>query len=171
MRILFASVYTLLSLQPLMAAPRLVGKDGNYVISQFISTTPKHAWIILSDFKSQSEWAPDIIESKVSAVNTTTLLLSQVYRAPYTFGLDIRATLRVTTTQPHGFKYHLVKGDRLKKLQGKWTILPVKAGIKLVHTVSVEPEMPDFLKSIYYSKQEKNFIKWMTILKNRMEKS
>ena len=152
-----------------IAKPVLRGSQGNYVVTEFVATTPQRAWAVLTNFNSQAEWAPDISQTKVLKRSGSNLELQQTYRAGYTFGLPIKARLSVQETPPKGFSYKLIQGDRLNTLQGSWSIQPVAGGVQLKHQMQVNPQVPGPLRPFYYEQQEQNLRQWMTILKRRME--
>ena len=160
---------TLLAISPAVAKPILRGSQGNYVVTEFVTTTPQLAWAVLTNFNSQAEWAPDISQTKVFKRGGNNLELQQTYRAGYTFGLPIKARLNVQESPPKGFSYKLIQGDRLNTLQGSWTIQPVAGGVQLKHQMQVDPQVPGPLRPFYYEQQERNLRQWMTILKRRME--
>ena len=163
------ALISLLAVSPAVAKPTLRGSHGNYVVTEFIATTPQKAWAVLSNFNSQAEWAPDIRQTKELERSGRNLELQQTYSASYTFGLPIKARLRVHETPPKGFSYKLIRGDRLNILQGSWTIQPVPGGVQLKHQIEVDPQVPGPLRPFYYEQQELNLRQWMTILKHRME--
>ena len=152
-----------------IAKPILRGSQGNYVVTEFVATTPQRAWAVLTNFNGQAEWAPDISQTKVLKRSGSILELQQTYRAGYTFGLPIKARLSVQETPPKGFSYKLIQGDRLNTLQGSWTIQRFTGGVQLMHQMQVDPQVPGPLRPFYYEQQEQNLRQWMTILKRRME--
>ena len=162
-------VAVLLTSSQAIAKPILRGRQGNYVVTEFVATTPQRAWAVLTNFNSQAEWAPDISQTKVVKRSGSNLELQQTYRAGYTFGLPIKARLSVHESPPKGFSYKLKQGDRLNALQGSWTIQPVAGGVQLKHQMQVDPQVPSLLRPFYYEQQEQNLRQWMTILKRRME--
>ena len=162
-------VAVLLASGQAIAKPILRGSQGNYVVTEFVATTPQRAWAVLTNFNSQAEWAPDISQTKVLKRSGSNLELQQTYRAGYTFGLPIKARLSVQETPPKGFSYKLIQGDRLNTLQGSWTIQHVAGGVQLKHQMQVDPQVPGPLRPFYYEQQEQNLRQWMTILKRRME--
>jgi len=162
-------VAVLLASGQAIAKPILGGSQGNYVVTEFVATTPQRAWAVLTNFNSQAEWAPDISQTKVLKRSGSNLELQQTYRAGYTFGLPIKARLSVQETPPKGFSYKLIQGDRLNTLQGSWTIHSVAGGVQLKHQMQVDPQVPGPLRPFYYEQQEQNLRQWMTILKRRME--
>ena len=163
------ALISLLAASPAVAKPILRGSHGNYVVTEFVATTPERAWAVLTNFKSQAEWAPDISQTKVQKSSGGNLELQQTYRAGYTFGLPIKARLSVHKNPPRGFIYKLIQGDRLNTLQGSWLIKPVAEGVQLQHLMQVDPQVPGPLRHFYYEQQEQNLRQWMTILKRRME--
>ena len=160
---------SLLAVSPAVAKPILRGSQGDYVVTEFVATTPQRAWSVLTNFNIQAEWAPDISQTKVIKRSGSNLELQQTYRAGYTFGLPIKARLSVQETPPKGFSYKLIQGDRLNTLQGSWTIHSVAGGVQLKHQMQVDPQVPGPLRPFYYEQQEQNLRQWMTILKRRME--
>ncbi|WP_415399083.1 SRPBCC family protein [Synechococcus sp. W4D4] len=162
-------VAVLLTSGQAIAKPILRGSQGDYVVTEFVGTTPQRAWAVLTNFNSQAEWAPDISQTKVLKRSGTNFELQQTYRAGYTFGLPIKARLSVQETPPKGFSYRLIQGDRLNTLQGSWSIQPVAGGVQLKHQMQVDPQVPGPLRPFYYEQQEQNLRQWMTILKRRME--
>ena len=163
------SVALLLTSGQAIAKPVLLGSQGNYVVTEFVSTTPQRAWAVLTDFNSQAKWAPDISQTKLLNRSGSNLELQQTYRAGYTFGLPIKARLSLHESAPNGFSYKLIQGDRLNTLQGSWSIQPVAGGVQLKHQMQVDPQVPGPLRPFYYEQQEQNLRQWMTILKRRME--
>ena len=152
-----------------LAKPVLRGSQGNYVVSEFIATSTQRAWAVLTNFNGQADWAPDISQTKVLKRSGTNIELEQTYRAGYTFGLPIKARLRIKESPSGSFSYKLIQGDRLNTLQGSWTIQPVAGGVQLKHQMQVDPQVPGPLRPFYYEQQEQNLRQWMTILKRRME--
>ena len=169
MRSILLLAVVLAAPQASLAKPVLRGSQGNYVVSEFVATSPQRAWAVLTNFNSQAEWAPDINQAKVLKRSGTSLELQQTYRAGYTFGLPIKARLSIQENPPRSFSYKLIQGDRLNTLQGNWSITPVAGGVQLRHTMQVDPQVPGPLRPIYYEQQEQNLLQWMRILKRRIE--
>ena len=163
------ALISLLAISPAVAKPILQGSQGNYVVTEFINASPERAWAVLTNFKSQAEWAPDISETTVLKHSGRNLELQQTYRAGYTFGLPIKSRLRIQELPPKGFNYKLIQGERLNTLQGSWTITPMSGGVQLKHNILVDPKIPRLLRPLYYELQEENLRQWMSILKRRME--
>ena len=171
MRSILLLAVVLAAPQASLAKPVLRGSQGNYVVSEFVATSPQRAWAVLTNFNSQAEWAPDINQTKVLKRSGSNLELQQTYRSGYTFGLPIKARLSIQENPPRSFSYKLIQGDRLNTLQGSWSITPVVGGVQLRHTMQVDPQVPGPLRPIYYEQQEQNLLQWMRILKRRMEAS
>lgn len=169
--ILLLAAAVLAAPQAGLAKPVLRGSQGNYVVSEFVATSPQRAWTVLTNFNSQVEWAPDISQAKVLKRSGSKLELQQTYRAGYTFGLPIKARLSIKESPPRSFSYKLIQGDQLNTLQGSWSITPVVGGVQLRHTMQVNPRVPGPLRPIYYEQQEQNLLQWMRILKRLMEAS
>ncbi len=118
---------------------------------------------------SQADWAPDVNRARILKRQGQQVELEQIYQAGYTFGLPIKARLAITEQPISGFSYRLIQGDRLNRLQGSWSITPVTGGVRLLHKINVDPQVPAPLRAIYYDQQESNLLEWMRILKQRME--
>ena len=97
--------------------------------------------------------------------------LAQTYQAAYTFGLPIKARLRLEETAPQKLSYSLISGERIRSLSGSWTITPVPGGIRLEHQIAIDPDVPGFLRSTYYELSEENLLESMRVLKRLMLKS
>jgi len=151
------------------AEPALIGSKGRYIITEYIDSSPQHAWEILTDFKLHQKLAPDIAQVQIWHHGNGILHITNTYKALYTFGLPIKARLAIKKTSPKGFSYSLVQSDHLKSLKGEWTILPLTSGVKLQHKIWIEPIMPVGLRPFYYQKQEESLKRWMETLKKEIE--
>ena len=160
---------SLIAVSPAFARPILQGTQGKYIVTEFVTTTPQKAWMELTNFNSQADWAPDIKRSRVLKRRLNDIELQQTYRAGYTFGLPIKVHLSIQQSPPTGFSYKLIKGDQLKTLQGSWSIKPVNGGVQLTHRIHVDPQLPGALRTFYYEQQEQNLREWMTLLKRRLQ--
>jgi hypothetical protein len=137
----------------------LKGKDGNYTASVFVATTPKRAWVVLTDLNA----------SRLLKREGNKLELQHTYQAPYTFGRRIQATLAMTETPIRQLSYTLIRGDQIRRLQGTWTITPIQGGVQLRHQIQVDPEVPAIVRPIYNDLFETNLQQSMQILKKIME--
>lgn len=147
----------------------LKGKDGNYTTSVFVATTPKRAWAVLTNYEGLAGQLPDLKASRLLKRQGSKLELEHTYQAPYTFGRRIQATLAMTETPIRQLSYTLIRGDQIRRLQGNWTITPVKGGVQLRHQIQVDPEVPAIVRPIYNDLFEANLQQSMQILKKIME--
>ncbi len=146
------------------------GSQGNYTASVFVAASAKRAWSVLTSYEAMAGVMPDIKEAKMVRRSGATLELQQTYLAPYTFGRRIKATLAMQETAPRQLSYQLIKGDQIRQLKGTWTITPVSGGVLLRHQIQVDPEIPGFLRPLYYELTEANLQQSMQILKRLIEK-
>ena len=146
------------------------GSQGNYTASVFVAASAKRAWSVLTNYEAMAGVMPDIKEAKVVRRSGATLELQQTYLAPYTFGRRIKATLAMQETAPRQLSYQLIKGDQIRQLKGTWTITPVSGGVLLRHQIQVDPEIPGFVRPLYYELTEANLQQSMQILKRLIEK-
>jgi hypothetical protein len=136
----------------------------------FVAASAKRAWSVLTNYEAMAGVMPDIKEAKVVRRSGATLELQQTYLAPYTFGRRIKATLAMQETAPRQLSYQLIKGDQIRQLKGTWTITPVSGGVLLRHQIQVDPEIPGFVRPLYYELTEANLQQSMQILKRLIEK-
>lgn len=151
------------------ARPTVRGSKGNYTATVFAAVSAKRAWAVLTNYEAMAGVMPDIKEAKVLRRNGSSLELQQTYQAPYTFGQRIKATLQVREQAPRQFSYQLIKGDRIRELKGSWSLTPVNGGVLVRHQISVDPEVPGFVRPLYYELSEANLRQSMAILKRLME--
>lgn len=152
------------------AKPTFQGSKGSYTTTVVVAVSPQRAWQVLTDYESMVGLMPDIKQAKVLSRQGNRLELAQTYQAPYTFGLRIKARLAITENPPRSMSYRLISGDRIKDLQGTWTITPVAGGVKLQHRIQLEPDLPDFLRPTYFELNEANLKQSMEILRDQMER-
>jgi hypothetical protein len=65
--------------------------------------------------------------------------------------------------------YRLITGDRIRSLQGKWTLTPVNGGVLVKHQIKIDPDLPSILRPLYFELSETNLRQSMEILRNLME--
>jgi hypothetical protein len=111
---------------------------------------------------------PDIKQAKVLSRQGSQLDLAQTYQAPYTFGLPIKARLRLVEQAPRQLSYSLISGERIRSLSGSWTITPVPGGVTLEHRIAIDPVLPAFLRSTYFELSEANLLESMRVMKRLM---
>lgn len=149
----------------------LQGSQGSYRVSVLVPVSAQKAWAVLTDYEAMAGVMPDIQQAKVVRRSGRSLELAQTYKAPYTFGLSIKARLRIEETPPSRMSYQLISGDRIEDLQGTWTLTPVNGGVLLKHQIRLRPQIPGFLLSTYYELSEANLRQSMQILAKLMLKS
>ena len=92
---------------------------------------------------------PDISKVQLLSRQGNVIRLHQTYKAPYTFGLTISATLSVRETPKTSIRFDMVEGDLIRQLNGSWTITPTSMGTRLLHTITLVPELPPMLQPIF----------------------
>jgi membrane-associated protease RseP (regulator of RpoE activity) len=151
------------------AKPTLRGKQGTYTASVFVAVPAPRAWGVLVNYEAMAGVMPDIKDAKVLRRNGPVVEVQQTYQAPYTFGRRIKAVLTMRESAPRQLSYTLVRGDQIRELRGTWTITPVAGGVQLRHQIQVDPEMPSFVRPLYFELMETNLRQSMAILKRLME--
>ncbi|MFM7311924.1 MAG: SRPBCC family protein [Cyanobium sp.] len=149
--------------------PTLKGQQGRYTTTIQVAATPARAWSVLTDYTAMAGVMPDIKEVRVLRRQGPRVELQQTYQAPYTFGRRIKATLVMQETAPRQLTYQLIKGEQIRQLRGQWSITPVRGGVLLSHQLEVDPEMPGFVRPLYFELTETNLQQSMRILKRLME--
>lgn len=152
------------------AKPQLRGSEGSYTASILVATTPQNAWRVLTNYEATALAMPDIKQARLISRQGNRVEVAHTYQAPYTFGLRINARLAVTETPPRQMSYRLISGDRIRSLQGNWTLTPVKGGVLVKHQVKIDPDLPAVLRPLYFELSETNLKQSMVILRNLMEK-
>jgi len=150
------------------AAQQLSGSRGHYRITILVPVNPEKAWQVLSRYEAMAGQMPDIKEARVLSRSGSQLELAQTYQAPYTFGLPIKARLRLVEKPPRQIAYTLLSGDRIRSLSGSWTITPVRGGVTVEHRIDVDPEVPDVLRPVYFELSETNLLESMRVLRKLM---
>jgi len=143
---------------------------GAYTVSIVAATTQQKAWRVLTSYEDGALKMPDIKQSKLISRQGNQLEVAQTYQAPYTFGLRIKARLAITESPPRAMSYRLISGDRIRSLQGNWTLTPVKGGTLVKHQIKIDPDLPAMLRPLYFELSETNLKQSMEILRNLMEK-
>ncbi len=153
------------------AQPLLKGSQGAYIASIIVATTPEKAWKVLTNYEATATSMPDIKQAKLIGRQGNKLEIAQTYQAPYTFGLRIKARLAITESPPRQMSYRLISGDRIRSLEGSWTLTPVNGGVLVKHQIKVDPDLPAVLRPLYFELSETNLKQSMDILRNLMERS
>ena len=132
------------------ASPVQLQRQGEILTATFtVPVMPERAWTVLTDYVKTGEAMPDITEVKLLSRNGNTVRLMQIYNAPYTFGLPIKAVLEVTEKPKTTILYRMIDGDQIKKLSGSWKIMPFKSGTRIVHRITLVPEIPSPLQAMF----------------------
>jgi hypothetical protein len=172
--ILGLSLGVLLASAPLLppaGAQQLTGSRGRYRATIVVPVSPQQAWRVLTSYEAMAGVMPDIKQARVIGRSGRQLELAQTYQAAYTFGLPIKALLRLEETAPQKLTYSLISGERIRSLSGSWTITPVPGGIRLEHQIAIDPELPGFLRATYYELSEENLLESLRSLKRLMLRS
>jgi len=171
--ILGLTLGALLASAPLLpaAAQQLSGSRGRYRASIVVPVSPQQAWRVLTGYEVLAGEMPDVKQARVISRSGRQLELAQTYQAAYTFGLPIKALLRLEETAPQKLTYSLISGERIRSLSGSWTITPVPGGIRLEHQIAIDPDVPSFLRATYYELSEENLLESMRVLKRLMLRS
>jgi len=149
-------------------AQQLSGSRGHYRITILVPVKPEKAWQVLTRYEAMAGQMPDIRQARVLSRSGSQLELAQTYQAQYTFGLPIKARLRLTETPPRQVAYTMVSGDRIRSLSGSWTITPVRGGVTVEHRIDVDPDVPEVLLPVYYELSEANLLESMRVLRKLM---
>ncbi len=114
-----------------------------------VPVPPQRAWTVLTNYVATGEAMPDISEVRLLSRQGNLVRVRQIYQAPYTFGLTISATLAVKENPKTAIRFHMLEGDRIRKLNGSWMITPDKNGTRIKYTISLVPELPGMLQPVF----------------------
>ena len=133
------------------AAPTIqIQQAGNTRTADMtLPVSPDHAWTVLTNYVATGEAMPDISKVRLLSRQGNVILIRQTYKASYTFGLTISATLAVQETPATSIRFDMVEGDLIRELNGSWTITPTPTGTHLRHTITLVPELPGVLQPIF----------------------
>ena len=149
-------------------AQQLWGSRGRYRVSILVPVPQQRAWRVLTNYEGLAGVLPDLKQARVLSRDGQQLVLEQTYQAPYTFGLAIKARLRLQETPQRLLSYSLIRGERLRSLSGSWSLTPIGSGVLLEHRLAVDPELPALLRSTYDELMEANLLDSMRVLKRVM---
>ena len=107
------------------------------------------AWTVLTNYVATGEAMPDISKVQLLSRQGNLIRMRQTYQAPYTFGLKISATLAVKESPQTAINFQMLQGDRIRKLNGSWTITPATNGTRIKHTITLVPELPGMLQPVF----------------------
>ena len=114
-----------------------------------LPVSPGHAWTVLTNYVATGEAMPDISKVQLLSRQGNVIRIRQTYKASYTFGLTISATLAVQETPATSIRFDMVEGDLIRELNGSWTITPTPTGTHLRHTITLVPELPGVLQPVF----------------------
>ena len=114
-----------------------------------LPVSPDHTWTVLTNYVATGEAMPDISKVQLLSRQGNVIRLHQTYKASYTFGLTISATLSVRETPKTSIHFEMVKGDFIRQLNGSWKITPTSMGTLLRHKITLVPELPPMLQPIF----------------------
>jgi len=149
-------------------AQQLSGREGHYSVEIQVPVSAQRAWAVLSRHEGMAGVMPDIRRARVVRRRGHQLELAHTYQAPYTFGLPIQARLLLEETPPLQLRYRLLSGERIRSLEGRWSITPNGSGITLQHQIQIDPELPAVLRPLYFELSEANLLQSMRVLRQLM---
>ncbi|KZR90607.1 Polyketide cyclase / dehydrase and lipid transport [Synechococcus sp. MIT S9508] len=127
-----------------------IQQSGNTRTAEMtLPVSQAHAWNVLTNYVATGEAMPDVSKVQLLSRQGNLIRMRQTYQAPYTFGLTINATLSVKESPKTAINFHMLKGDRIRKLNGSWTITPTTTGTRLRHTITLVPELPGMLQPVF----------------------
>ncbi len=150
------------------ANPKVGTIRGVTTATMIVPVKPERVWEVLTNYETTGIKMPDIQDAKVLARNGNFVKLSQVYKAPYTFGLKISAVLGIKETPKNKIEYELLRGELIRSLKGTWSISPVSEGTLVRHIIKIEPELPDVLRPLFFDLSETNLDQSMKLLRKMM---
>ncbi len=145
--------------------PFITRIEGKITASVIINESPIKVWKTLTNYKETGKKMPDI--KKVILINDSSnyKIIEHTYKAPYTFGQKVKATIKIQEDPNIIISYRLVRSNHIKALEGYWIINPIQDGTLLTHSVNLDPDLPRFLKPYFLDLFESSIEKSMNILK------
>ena len=113
---------------------------------------------------------PDIKDVTIISRKGEVLKIQQTYKAPYTFGLKVKALLEVEEKPKSMLNYKLLQGNFIRKLEGNWILIPVTGGTLVAHRIEIDPEIPGILKPLFYKRFDTNLKDSMKIIREQILK-
>lgn len=128
-------------------------KNGEYILYQLVKTTLSQAQKALSSYDQLYRLMPGISYSTVSQSGKNYKILDQIYRANYTFGLSIPATIYIQKINVNHVQYHLLKSDRIHELNGEIILQKIdNQHVLIVDKIYIDPIAPFFLRSLFFKR-------------------
>ena len=139
--------------------------EGKTTATISIKESPIKVWETLTNYKEIGKKMPDIKEVKLLKNSSNYKIIEHTYKAPYTFGQNVKAIIEVQEEPNIIISYKLIKSNRIKTLEGFWIINPTQNGTLLTHSINLDPNLPRLLKPYFLNLFESNLEKSMNILK------
>ena len=130
-----------------------------------VAAPPSKAWDVLTSYEKTALKMPDIKKVKIISSKGELLKVEQTYKAPYTFGLKVKALLEIEEKPKSMLNYKLLQGSFIHNLEGNWILIPLNGGTLIAHRIEIEPAVPGFLKPLFNDRFEKNLKNTMIILR------
>ncbi len=136
-------------------------------VEKMVVKVPRESFFaVITDFEKLPEFIPEL--DKVQLVRTSGDVRTVTYSVSL-LGRAISYTLELTNHAPDQVTWRLLKGDFMKKNQGRWLLEEVDANTTAV-TYELEMAFPMLVPSAVVSKlQENSLPKLMTQYKARAE--
>lgn len=128
-------------------------KNGEYILTQSVKTTLTQAQKILNSYDQLYRLMPGISYSTVTQSGNNYKILEQVYKADYTFGLSIPATIFIQKINANQVQYHLLKSDRIHALSGEIALQQIDhQHVLIIDKINIDPAVPFFLRSLFFKR-------------------
>ena len=128
-------------------------KNGEYILTQSVRTTLTRAQKILNSYDQLYRLMPGVLHSTVAQSGKNYKILDQVYKANYTFGLSIPATLLVEKINANHVQYHLLKSDRIHELSGEIVLQEIdNQHVLIIDKIHIDPIVPFFLRTLFFKR-------------------
>ena len=145
--------------------PFITRMEGSIIATIIIRENPIKVWEALTAYKVTGLKMPDIKKVKLLKDSSDYKIIEHTYKAPYTFGQNVKAIIKVQEDPNIIISYKLVKSNRIKILEGLWIINPTQNGTLLTHIINLEPNLPRLLKPYFLDLFERSLEKSMNTLK------
>lgn len=128
-------------------------KDGEYILEQSVKTSLARAQKVLNSYDQLYRLMPGILYSTVTQSGKDYKILDQVYKANYTFGLSIPATIYIQKINANDVQYHLLKSDRIHELSGEIALQQIDhQHVLIIDKIHIDPIVPFFLRSLFFKR-------------------
>ena len=128
-------------------------KNGDYILKQSVKTTLAQAQKVLNSYDQLYRLMPGVSYSTVTQSGENYKILDQIYKADYTFGLSIPATIFIQKINVNHAQYHLLKSDRIRKLSGEIALQQIdNQHVLIIEKIHIDPVVPFFLRSLFFKR-------------------